>query len=71
MLYVHPWEIDPDQPRLAVSAVTRLRHYGGISRMQPRIERMLREFRFTSARDAHATLLGHAVRTTPAFVEAR
>lgn len=48
ILYVHPWEIDPGQPRLAVSALTRLRHYGGLRRTRPRLELLLDEFRFTS-----------------------
>lgn len=47
--YVHPWEIDPEQPRLPVGPVTRLRHYGGLARTLPRIERLLAEFRFASA----------------------
>lgn len=46
--YLHPWEIDPDQPRIRTNAVTRLRHYGGLDRMLPRINRLLGEFRFTS-----------------------
>jgi len=28
--YIHPWELDPDQPRLDVSWLTRARHYGGL-----------------------------------------
>ncbi|HKP29732.1 MAG TPA: XrtA system polysaccharide deacetylase [Gemmatimonadales bacterium] len=51
MLYVHPWEVDPDQPRVPVSTLTRLRHYGGIERTMPRLERMLGEFEFGSVRD--------------------
>ena len=46
--YIHPWEVDPDQPRVPVPAVTRLRHYTGIGRTRERLERLLREFRFTS-----------------------
>ena len=49
--YIHPWEIDADQPRLEVPRLTRLRHYGGLRRMLPRLERLLKEFRFTSIRD--------------------
>ena len=49
--YIHPWEIDPDQPRLAVPRLTRLRHYAGLRRTLPRLERLLNEFRFTSIRD--------------------
>jgi polysaccharide deacetylase family protein (PEP-CTERM system associated) len=45
-LYVHPWELDPDQPRLRVPLHTRLRHYGGLSRTTPCLKRLLSEFRF-------------------------
>jgi len=44
--YLHPWEVDPEQPRLAVPWKTRLRHYGGLQRVAPRLERLLSEFRF-------------------------
>lgn len=46
--YIHPWEIDPDQPRLPVGMVTRLRHYRGLSRTLDRLRRLLETFRFTS-----------------------
>lgn len=45
-LYVHPWELDPDQPRVRVSALTRVRHYGGLERTRGRLDRLLSEFRF-------------------------
>jgi polysaccharide deacetylase family protein (PEP-CTERM system associated) len=48
MFYIHPWEIDPEQPRLAVSLLTRVRHYRGLAKTLPRLERLLEEFRFTS-----------------------
>ena len=44
--YIHPWEIDPGQPRLPVSQLTRIRHYRGLNETLPRIERLLEEFRF-------------------------
>jgi polysaccharide deacetylase family protein (PEP-CTERM system associated) len=46
--YIHPWEIDPGQPRVPVSLLTRLRHYRGLAKTLPRIERLLAEFPFTS-----------------------
>ncbi|MFZ5624230.1 MAG: XrtA system polysaccharide deacetylase [Gemmatimonadota bacterium] len=52
MFYIHPWEVDPDQPRLPVGAVTCLRHYNGLGRTLPRLDRLLREFRFTSVAQA-------------------
>lgn len=44
--YIHPWEVDPDQPRLRTSFLTRMRHYGGLTRTVPRLERLLSGFRF-------------------------
>lgn len=44
--YIHPWEIDADQPRLPVSRLTRLRHYGGLRRTEGRLERLLGSYRF-------------------------
>jgi len=48
VFYFHPWEIDPDQPRFAVGAASRLRHYTGLDRTPERLRRLMREFRFTS-----------------------
>lgn len=48
MFYIHPWELDPSQPRIAVSRLTRIRHYRGLEHTLPRLERLLAEFRFTS-----------------------
>ncbi|HEX5631661.1 MAG TPA: XrtA system polysaccharide deacetylase [Gemmatimonadales bacterium] len=52
MFYVHPWEVDPDQPRLPVGVVSRLRHYRGLGGMMARMERLLARFSFTSVERA-------------------
>jgi len=52
MFYVHPWELDPDQPRIPTSLFTRLRHYRGLRTVKSRLERLLAEFRFTSVADS-------------------
>jgi len=52
--YLHPWELDPDQPRMAVSRVTRIRHYGGLRGVARKLERLLGEFRFTAIASAPA-----------------
>jgi polysaccharide deacetylase family protein (PEP-CTERM system associated) len=44
--YIHPWEVDAEQPRVKVPFLTRVRHYGGLDRTHRRLERLLREFRF-------------------------
>jgi polysaccharide deacetylase family protein (PEP-CTERM system associated) len=45
-IYFHPWEIDPKQPRLTSSRISRLRTYGGLNGMKSKVERLLRDFRF-------------------------
>src|SRR4029077_176849 len=62
MFYIHPWEIDPDQPRLAVPFLTRVRHYRGLDKALPRLERLLAEFRFTSVARHFAIPEGAAAR---------
>jgi polysaccharide deacetylase family protein (PEP-CTERM system associated) len=46
--YVHPWEIDPGQPRLPVSPLNHLRHYRGLKGSLARIDDLLEEFSFTT-----------------------
>jgi polysaccharide deacetylase family protein (PEP-CTERM system associated) len=47
VFYFHPWEIDPDQPRIAgINAKTRFRHYLNLGRMEGRIGRLLTDFRW-------------------------
>ncbi len=46
MVYLHPWEIDPDQPRIAAGLRSHLRHYTNLRKMEGRIGRLLRDFRF-------------------------
>ena len=46
--YIHPWELDTDEPRIAVPLKTRMRHYGGVARTSPRLRRMLSRFPFQS-----------------------
>lgn len=47
IFYFHPWEIDPDQPRQpGINLKTRLRHYLNLSRMERRLQALLRDFRW-------------------------
>lgn len=51
IFYLHPWELDPGQPRVAgMSWSTRFRHYNNLERTEARLERLLNDFPFTSAR---------------------
>lgn len=45
IFYFHPWEIDPEQPRIpGLSAKTRFRHYLNLARMEARWRRLLSDF---------------------------
>jgi polysaccharide deacetylase family protein (PEP-CTERM system associated) len=47
VFYFHPWEIDPEQPRIpGISTRTRFRHYVNIHRMETRLHRLLGDFRW-------------------------
>ena len=46
--YLHPWEIDVDQPRVKVNWLSRFRHYTNLSRCEARLRRLLVDFRFTT-----------------------
>ena len=51
MFYLHPWEADPGQPRVAgLSWSKRFRHYNNLDRTEERLEWLLNDFAFTSAR---------------------
>lgn len=45
-IYLHPWEMDPDQPRLATGRIARLRTYVGLSSMYRKVERLITDFQF-------------------------
>jgi polysaccharide deacetylase family protein (PEP-CTERM system associated) len=45
-VYVHPWEFDPDQPRVGASLSARLRHYLGLRSMGRKLHLLLRDFEF-------------------------
>ena len=46
VLYVHPWEIDPDQPRQAAGWAVRVNHYYNLERTEQRLRGLLERFRF-------------------------
>jgi polysaccharide deacetylase family protein (PEP-CTERM system associated) len=54
IVYLHPWEIDSDQPRLPVGRLTQFRHSVNTHRTESKIRRLLRDFRFGPVRDVLA-----------------
>ena len=44
--YMHPWELDPDQPRMKVRLDYQLRHYTNLKKTEKRLEKLLSHFKF-------------------------
>lgn len=63
VFYLHPWEIDPGQPRLLGSRLSALRHYVGLGHTHARLERLFRDFSFDTL---SATLEACAPSVVPA-----
>jgi len=66
VFYLHPWEIDPDQPGLPGPLKSRLRHYNQLGRTESRLRRLLEDFSWDSVAN---TLL--ADRVAPSRAAAR
>lgn len=58
VLYFHPWEFDPDQPRLPLSGLNRFRTYVGIRHTRKRLLQLMPNYRFTRAIDLARRLDG-------------
>jgi polysaccharide deacetylase family protein (PEP-CTERM system associated) len=46
LVYIHPWELDLHQPRLRAKAISSFRQYLNLRKTEPRLRRLLQEFRF-------------------------
>jgi hypothetical protein len=58
MFYFHPWEVDPEQPRIPGAPLkSRLRHYVNLNRMEAKLDRLCADFRWDRADRVHAALL--------------
>jgi len=51
IFYLHPWEIDPQQPRVNAGWVSRFRHYNNLHKCEARLQRLLADFSFGTADD--------------------
>jgi polysaccharide deacetylase family protein (PEP-CTERM system associated) len=52
VFYLHPWELDPEQPRMEGGRRSTFRHYLNLHRVEARLERLLDDFRFASVGDS-------------------
>lgn len=53
-LYLHPWEVDPEQPRQRLGGLRGFRHYVNLRATHGKLDRLLREHRFTGLNAALA-----------------
>lgn len=51
VMYLHPWEIDPEQPRMEGPVLSKFRHYLNLNRTESRLLALLKDFSFGSFRD--------------------
>jgi polysaccharide deacetylase family protein (PEP-CTERM system associated) len=61
--YLHPWEIDPGQPRLWPGRLAAFRHYVGLRRTEERLRRLVHDFAF----DTLSAALDHRRGSAPAL----
>ncbi len=61
IVYLHPWELDPDHPVVPVKAAQRFQHYVNLRRTEMKLRHLLRDFHFVPMSEALAPALasGH------------
>lgn len=66
VFYIHPWELDPDQPRVGgTGRSNRFRHYVNLTRSEPRLRKLLANFRWTTVGNLLEAWKQRAVHGTP------
>ncbi|WP_144392677.1 XrtA system polysaccharide deacetylase [Pleionea sediminis] len=51
VFYLHPWEIDPEQPKVEVSWFSKFRHYNNLQHCETRLRKLLNEFKFGTMKE--------------------
>lgn len=51
IFYLHPWEIDPEQPRIEAGWFSRFRHYNNLDKCEARLENLMDDFSFTTVEE--------------------
>jgi polysaccharide deacetylase family protein (PEP-CTERM system associated) len=58
MVYIHPWELDPDQPRMSASWLSRFRHYQNLDSTETKCIKLLDDFSWAPMEEVLAQRLG-------------
>lgn len=51
VFYLHPWELDAEQPHIGLSYINKFRHYHNLDKVHLRLETLLDDFQFTTIRE--------------------
>lgn len=51
IFYLHPWELDTEQPRIKISVLKRFRHYNNIKKTEFKLTKLLSDFKFTTIKN--------------------
>jgi polysaccharide deacetylase family protein (PEP-CTERM system associated) len=54
IVYCHPWEIDKNQPKVSVDPLNSFRHYFGITGLERKLTKLMKDFRLSSIHDSFA-----------------
>ncbi|MBY0496924.1 MAG: DUF3473 domain-containing protein [Cyanobacteria bacterium] len=71
VLYIHPWEVDPDQPKLEASRATQLRHHVGMAGTLDKLRQITTDFAFGPIADVLDTRARNAVPSTARWAHAK
>ncbi len=56
VFYLHPWEVDPEQPRIEASWFSKFRHYNNLEKCESRLNNLMDDFNFTTMKTVLADL---------------
>ena len=51
IFYLHPWEIDPEQPKISAGWFSRFRHYNNLDKCEDRLKHLMKDFKFGTTLD--------------------
>lgn len=76
IFYLHPWEVDPGQPKINTNWLSRFRHYNNLHKCEGRLKRLLEDFSFSTVQSVlsdlgYATQLDDNANDTPQLTPGR
>jgi len=60
IIYLHPWELDPEQPRISASLLSRFRHYVNLDTTEKKLRGLIKNFKFTTLSKLSVQLFSEA-----------